>query len=196
VYELKETGEIVANCHKIPAHHFKKKLLTVQQTVTYLTYLVKLFYAVNSAIKIIFTVSPIRHLKDGAVENQRSKATLILAVHEVIDVFNSCYYFPSYEIFMDELRDYRFYDKNLTHPSALGIEVIWSRFKATFFNPDTLRLINEIDKIKKGMHHRLVDSRSYEIHAFKNTMLSKIEHLQASYPDIDFSEEKDYFETL
>ena len=120
----------------------------------------------NPDLKILFTVSPIRHWKDGAHENQLSKSTLLLAIDELIIQYAHCYYFPSYEIMMDELRDYRFYADDMLHPSGLAIEYIWEKFSHAFFEKKTLELINEWMKIRQALEHKPFNPDSEQYKSF------------------------------
>lgn len=188
-FRHKESARIVANCHKIPAKEFERLYLNPQEIVNALSSAIKSLLAVNGNIKIILTVSPIRHWKDGATENTRSKSALILAIKELESIFSNIYYFPVYEIFMDELRDYRFYASDMLHPSDFSIEYIWERFSNTFFNDDTHRLIKEIEKIVKSFQHRPLNTEDESFQKFISGVKSKAEDLQSKYSFIDFSEE-------
>ncbi len=155
VYTLLSKDSIVANCHKIPAEHFKKSLLTVNQIFETLKGMREDLNMFNANCKLILTISPVKHLKDGVIENQQSKASLILAVKEILEL-NSLrdYYFPAYEIVVDELRDYRFYDKDLAHPNALAIEIVWQKFIQTYFNDKALLKLSEAENLLKGIRHK------------------------------------------
>ncbi|MGB7786024.1 MAG: GSCFA domain-containing protein, partial [Salinimicrobium sp.] len=132
-YRFRETGNIVANCHKLPQKNFSKELTEVKDD---LQETVKLVRQLNPSAAIIFTVSPVRHLKDGFVENQQSKAKLITAVHEVSSIEENAHYFPSYEIMMDELRDYRFYAEDMLHPNKIAIDYIWEKFSESWISAE------------------------------------------------------------
>lgn len=153
VYRLKSTDEIVANCHKVPQKEFSKDLLTTHEISNTLKEIINLIRSLNEQTEIIFTVSPIRHLKDGMIENSRSKANLISAIHASIDSTN-CTYFPSFEIMNDDLRDYRFYDSDMIHPSQTAIEYIWKIFKEEWFSKNIESLLKEVETIRKGKLHR------------------------------------------
>lgn len=154
VHVFKKEKQLVNNCHKLPAKLFSKTLLSVNDITAAWDGLAKKIQARNPMIRIIFTVSPVRHLKDGFRENQLSKSTLHLAVEEICNKHRNCFYFPSYEIMMDELRDYRFYDRDLVHPNALGIDIIWEYFqKACLSNDCSLRL-EELNKLLLSVAHR------------------------------------------
>lgn len=148
VYELNETGEIVANCHHSSASSFTRRAMDVEEIIKVLTPICQ------TGKRIVFTVSPVRHLKDGAHENQLSKSRLLLAVDKLISEYDNCEYFPSYEIMLDELRDYRFFADDMAHPTALAVNYIWQRFSDTYFSDKTIDGIKEYEKIIKTEKHR------------------------------------------
>ena len=154
VYSLKSTKETVTNCHKLPDDHFTRKRLSVTDIVNDWSLLIKELKLYNPNLKILFTVSPIRHWKDGAHENQLSKASLFLAIDELIRQNDFCHYFPSYEIVMDELRDYRFYAEDMLHPSPVAVEYISERFSETFFTSETQSKVKEWRSIQKALKHK------------------------------------------
>lgn len=154
VYRNLESKAIVANCHKVPQNQFAKELLSVNQVQASLESMIKLVQAINPACHFVFTVSPVRHLKDGYTENTLSKAHLIAGLPAVITKNGMGYYFPSYEIMMDELRDYRFYADDMLHPSAIAIEYIWEKLTQTFMNDATLAISKEVSKLQKALAHR------------------------------------------
>ena len=166
VYTLKKTGAVVSNCHKLPEKNFNRKRLRVNEIVDDWRNLINLLQQYNPELKILFTVSPIRHWKDGAHENQLSKSTLLLAIDELLKQFSHCYYFPSYEIMMDELRDYRFYAADMLHPSDLAIDYIWEKFSLAFFEKKTLDLIDEWTKIRQALDHKPFDPDSEQYKNF------------------------------
>lgn len=188
VYTHMASQQIVANCHKVPQKEFSKELLSVDTIVDSLKNIVNQVHGLNDRAKFILTVSPVRHLKDGFVENQRSKAHLITAVHEVIENenINSAVYFPSYELLMDELRDYRFYDSDMVHPSTLAIDYVWERFKLAWISPSVFSVMDEIDTIQKGLGHRPFHEDSEAHLNFKKLLQTKIEKLRQSYPFMNF----------
>lgn len=148
VYELNETGEIVANCHHSSASSFTRRAMDVEEIIEVLTPICQ------TGKRIIFTVSPVRHLKDGAHENQLSKSRLLLAVDKLVSQHPNCEYFPSYEIVLDELRDYRFFAEDMAHPTALAVDYIWERFSDTYFSDKTIEGIKNYEKIVKIEKHR------------------------------------------
>ena len=148
VYQLNETGEIVANCHHSSASSFTRRAMDVEEIIEVLTPICQ------TGKRIIFTVSPVRHLKDGAHENQLSKSRLLLAVDKLVSQHPNCEYFPSYEIVLDELRDYRFFAEDMAHPTALAVDYIWERFSDAYFSDKTIDGIKEYEKIVKTEKHR------------------------------------------
>ena len=196
IYKYKETGKIVSNCHKIPASEFERYRLDVSEiTETYRELLEKI-RGINPGIKVIFTVSPIRHWKDGAVENQVSKATLLLAIDRLKNGFGEqiCQYFPAYELMMDELRDYRFYSEDMLHISPVAVDYIFDRFCSAIISKQVLNITKKVVKIRKSIEHRPVNAKSTEYKKFLMSNLEEINHLSSAFPEIDFSPEKTHFE--
>lgn len=196
VYELKKNGQIVSNCHKVPAAEFKHYRLGVYEiTEAYREFLEEL-WRFNPNLKVIFTVSPIRHWKDGAVENQVSKATLLLAIDRLLNGFgdSKCRYFPSYEIMMDELRDYRFYAEDMLHISPIAIDYIFERFSKTIIEDESMQLAKDVMKIRKAILHRPVHSVSDEYRKFLLYNLTEINKLTINFPYLNFANEKMYLE--
>ncbi len=193
VYQLRETGRIVANCHKLPAKEFKRYLLDHKDIINGYTEFYKKLKEINPGIKIVFTVSPIRHWKDGAEMNQVSKATLILAIYELRKKFPEMNYFPGYEILMDELRDYRFYSDDMLHLSDVAINYIWNKFVSTYIDVKSGIIINEIEKLNKAINHRPFNINSKSYQEFAKTNLKYIDTLEKKYPLLNFSKERDFF---
>ncbi|MDR3267329.1 MAG: GSCFA domain-containing protein, partial [Tannerella sp.] len=184
-YYFKENGEIVANCHKRPETDFLRERASVEKITEEWAELIPDLLKVNPALKIIFTVSPIRHFRDGAHNNQISKATLLLSVQCLMERYpENVSYFPAYEIMMDELRDYRFYAEDMIHPSPLAINHIWERFCETYMTGATRNLVNDISGLNKSLNHRLLnnDNEGYKI--FLKQTLLKIERLKEKNPYI------------
>ena len=194
VYRHKEKDIIVSNCHKIPAVNFEKILLSIDETKKQIKKTIDIISALNPKVRIIFTVSPVRHLKDGFAENNLSKSILIAALNEVLPDAPNAEYFPSYEIVMDDLRDYRFYGDDLVHPNKTAVEYIWQKFSDRYFSRDCVDLINEIKKIVNARNHRVRNHESVKYKEFAGGMLKKISDLNTKYGYINLSEEKDYFE--
>lgn len=186
IYRLESTNKVVANCHKLPASYFKREMLGITEIVKKLKSVINAYLKINPELKIIFTVSPVRHWKDGAIENQRSKSVLLLAVKELENILPELYYFPSFEIMMDELRDYRFYDDDMLHPSGLAIEIIWQYFQKTFFNTNTLELIKKVEKYQQAISHRPRNENSREYEKFKIYLEELSRQLRKLIPGADF----------
>ena len=190
VYEQKETGKVVSNCHKLPENKFNRRLLSVEEIVEDYTALITEMSALNPDLKWLFTVSPIRHIRDGMHANQLSKSTLLLAIDRLMQRYPqvTCY-FPSYEIVLDELRDYRFYADDMVHPSTLTVNYLWERFSETFFTPETQSLIKECETIRKAIAHKPFHPESEEHKRFLGQIVLKIERLNGKYPYLDFEKE-------
>ncbi len=184
VYRRKDSGNIVANCHKLPQKEFSKELLSIDEITKALQSLQGTIGQINSSVVVLGTVSPVRHLKDGFIQNTQSKARLQLALH-CLAGFN---YFPAYEIMMDELRDYRFYDKDLLHPNETAIDIIWERFRGAWVSSETDSLQKEIDSIQKGLRHRPFVPNSDSHRAFQKQLQNKIKSITEKLPHVDFGE--------
>lgn len=169
VYELKETGEIVANCHQQPQKLFKKRLLSIREIQQNLEQIKSLITALNPEIQMIFTLSPVRHTRDGMVENNRSKSRLHDAIQTICESKNT-YYFPSFEILMDELRDYRFYAGDMIHPNATAVDYVWNRFRESVLNTSTAAVIKATEKYRKLAAHRPKDITAHELQLSKMKM--------------------------
>ena len=189
VYKLKSSEKIVANCHKIPAKEFKREFIGFPDSFSCLSEAIIKLWEINPSINIIFTVSPIRHWKDGAIENMRSKASLILTIHELQKKFPKLYYFPVYEIFMDEMRDYRYYASDMLHPSLFAIDYIWEKFYSTFLSSETQLLVRKIEKINKSLQHKPVNLHSKQYKNFIKQLRQQLLDFSKQHPSIDFSSE-------
>ena len=185
VYRFIETDKIVANCHKIPQKKFLKEILSIDEITESLDGIIALIKSINPAIKVIFTVSPVRHLKDGFVENQQSKSHLIAGIHQVLSSQN-VFYFPSYEIMMDELRDYRFYAEDMIHPNKTAINYIWERFVDTWISDEAKATMQEIETIQKGISHKPFHKNSEQHQQFLTNLETKKEKIKAVFPFINF----------
>ena len=196
VYELVKTGQIVSNCHKIPASEFKRFRLEVSDITNVYVELLEQIWKFNPGLKVIFTVSPIRHWKDGAVENQVSKATLLLAIDQLVSGFGKqkCNYFPSYELMMDELRDYRFYAEDMLHLSPVAVDYIFERFCQVAVTKESLKVSKEVVKILKAAMHRPFNNSTSEHNKFIQANLLEIDKLTERFPFLNFSVERTYFE--
>ncbi|MDH5382070.1 MAG: GSCFA domain-containing protein [Cyclobacteriaceae bacterium] len=178
VYRLKTTGEVVANCHKVPPYTFTKELLDVSTIVESFARVWNIIQQKKPSIQAMFTVSPVRHIRDGLVENNRSKAILIQAVHEIVSSQPNCHYFPSYEIVNDELRDYRFFDTDLVHPNSIAIEYIWQRLKESYFDSPTQQFVDKWAKIHKAIQHKPFYPSSELHQKFLKETIAKIKGLE------------------
>jgi hypothetical protein len=184
VYRYIKTNKIVANCHKIPQQQFQKQILSVDVIVAALQSIIEQVKKVNPKVNFIFTVSPVRHIKDGFVENTQSKSHLIAALHKVLG--DQSYYFPSYEIMMDELRDYRFYNQDLLHPSPLAVDYIWDRFKTVWMADSAITIMTEVDTIQKGLQHKPFNPNSTAHLKFVQQLVERQITLTHQYPNIKF----------
>ena len=185
VYRFSETDKIVANCHKIPQKKFAKELLSVNEISDSVENIISSLIAINPEITVIFTVSPVRHLKDGFVENTQSKAHLIAAIH-AISKNKNVLYFPSFEIMMDELRDYRFYGEDMIHPNQIAIQYIWEKFITTWFSEETIPIMNNIESIQKGLLHKPFHENSEKHQIFVNNLKQQIAQIQLEFPFMKF----------
>lgn len=190
VYRLRETSATVSNCHKLPHGRFNHMLLGVDEIVNLFIPLINRLKSFNSRLRIVFTVSPVRHWKDGATGNQVSKSTLILAVSKLVEVFDNVGYFPAYEIVMDDLRDYRFYEKDMLHINDQGVDYIWERFVKSFIDADAQSLMKDVAKIMQGMRHRPFNPHSREYRNFLQNLLGEISKIENCCKLIGFSSER------
>lgn len=186
VYRLTSKDCLVANCHKKPQKEFLKELLTIDEISESLNAVIALIKSVNPKISLIFTVSPVRHLKDGFVENTQSKSHLIAAIHQVVEPRNSSYYFPSYELMMDELRDYRFFNEDMIHPNQLAVDYIWNKFKHVWMSDASIQTMEKVEVIQKGLAHKPFNPQSEQHLSFKKNLILKISSLQKRYPYMKF----------
>jgi hypothetical protein len=186
VYRNLASNSIVANCHKVPQKQFGKEILSIETIENSIQNTIDLIQKVNSKANIMFTVSPVRHLKDGFVENQLSKAHLITALHSSSFQLPTSSYFPSYEIMMDELRDYRFYAEDMIHPNQVAIDYIWERFSETSISEENHSIMKEVDTIQKGLQHRPFNPNSESHQQFLSKLQDKIAKLQTQFPEIQF----------
>lgn len=191
VYRNVENGEIVANCHKLPQQNFKKELLSIETISESIQTILRKISEINSEAVIINTVSPVRHIKDGFVENSLSKAHLLAAVHKNLNsksktVNRNLFYFPSFEIMMDELRDYRFYAEDMLHPNKTAIEIIWQKFSKVWISSEVESLQKEIATIQNGMLHRPFNPQSEQHLQFSEKLQQKITSIQDRFPHIQF----------
>jgi hypothetical protein len=196
VYKYIENNIIVANCHKIPNKNFNQYILSFEDILNEWKNLLEKILYFNSNLKIIFTVSPIRYLKYGSEMNQLSKSIIILLINSLKNEFSNIEYFPAYEIFMDDLRDYRFYKQDMIHPSDFAIEYVWEKISNHYFNDETMKIMNDIKSIHLAMNHRPRNINSLEYIKFLETHINKINALKEKYNFIDLKKELDYFTQL
>ncbi len=182
VYRHRRRGCVVANCHRFPECDFERFRLSVQEIVARYDCLLEQLKRINPGLKIVFTVSPIRHWKDGAHGNQLSKSVLLLAIDELVRHREQVYYFPSYELILDELRDYRFYAEDMLHVSGPAVEYVWSRFKETYMTEEALQVLRQVEKINKGLQHRPFDAESETYIVFRRKLKEELGHLGLRYP--------------
>lgn len=181
VYRIKTSNKLVANNHKYPSDYFIKESLSPEEIESKLSDCFMKILEINPGLKIILNISPVRHLRDGLVENQRSKAKLLTAVEKITDNKN-VFYFPSYEILMDDLRDYRFYSDDLIHPSLAAIEYIWEKFSDAFFENDTLGINQKVEKIRRSTLHRPLFPETESYSKFIEELNSEIQKFKTEYP--------------
>ncbi|MDR2064742.1 MAG: GSCFA domain-containing protein [Prevotellaceae bacterium] len=192
-YKYRKNNKIVTNCHKLPACEFEKCVLNIADIVKITNTSIQNVRAVNNKVNFIFTVSPVRHLSDGSHENQLSKSRLLLAVDEICKNNRQCQYFPAYEIMMDELRDYRFYANDMLHLSSLAVDYIWQKFSNAAISDESLKIIDEIEKIFSAKSHTAFNPDSAEHKKFLKTCFEKTRQMQTKYPFLDLTEELEYF---
>ena len=190
IYEY--NGEVVANCHKIPAKEFTRRRLTVEEITQQITDCITYLRAINPKLKVIMSVSPVRYVKDGLTENSLSKATLLLAVENIYKTEN-CFYYPAYEIVIDELRDYRFFAEDMTHPNDIAIKYVWETIENNLLDDNTLNIIKQVSKIAMARQHRPFNTDPTAHKQFLDSMYNKALNLQKQYPEVDLSEDLEYF---
>ena len=185
----------VANCHKASGQLFEKRLLSIEEMVEDWQTLIQELVQKNPSIKIIFTVSPVKYLRDGVIENSRSKARLLEVAHQLVTLNDRCFYFPAYEILTDVLRDYRFYEKDMAHPNVQAIHFIWEQFISAFFNESDKDLLSDIEDIELAMQHRPRFPNTEANKKFKLAFLKKLEVLQRTASYLDLKNEFAFFES-
>ena len=186
VYRNKTSNEVVANCHKVPQNQFEKEILSVETIEKSIQNTISLIQKINPNCNFIFTISPVRHIKDGFVENQRSKAHLLTALHSSLFHLPTSNYFPSYEIMMDELRDYRFYANDMLHPSQSAIDYIWIKFFENYVSETEFNLMNQVCEIQRALKHRPFNPDSESHLKFLSNLNLKISKIQEVLPSIKF----------
>jgi len=191
VYRNIESDQIVANCHKVPQKQFLKELLSVEVIQKSIQNTIEFIQSLNPNIDFIFTVSPVRHIKDGFTENQLSKSHLFTALHQTFDFRRQAMgsthnYFPSYEIMIDELRDYRFYAEDMLHPNKIAIDYIWNRFSENYISESSITTMQEISEIQKSLRHRSFNPESEQHQKFLSKLRQKMELLEKKLPHVKF----------
>ena len=192
VYNHKPNGLRVGNCHKQPLQDFIKELLEIEEMLGCYQQLIAELLQFNPELKILFTVSPVRYIRDGVVENNRSKARLLETVHRLTDN-EKIFYFPAYELIMDDLRDYRFYKTDLVHPNDQAIEYVFQKLIPALFDQKTAELFEKIKDILKARSHRVMSNNLEAHRQFRSTYLKRCEQLQHEYPFLSLKEELAYF---
>ena len=190
IYEWKTSNQVVANCHKVDAKQFEKRLLTTEENLKSLELIVSDLKKINSTIRIITTVSPVRHTKDGMIENNVSKARLLDALYQLSLQNNQVEYFPSYELVLDDLRDYRFFKEDLIHPSKQAVDYIWEKFSETYFEQSTQTIIQKINKVISAINHRPFNEESDNHQQFLVKTIALMNELEKGN-QLDFSAEKE-----
>ena len=193
-YYLESDHTGVGNCHKLPHKLFTREYMSPQIMVEQLTEVVTEFTKALPKTRIILTVSPVRHMRNNSLENSRSKAALVLTAHEMAEKFESVDYFPAYEIMMDELRDYRFYAEDMTHPTALAQKIIFERFSETYLSPRAQQFIKAYEPIKKARHH--IIQKPTRAKKFGQQLLDKIIELEHTFQEVSLDDDKKYFSSL
>lgn len=194
-YFHKESGTVVSNCHRQSADLFYRELISVEQTVQALESAVRHLQNLNPQVRIVLTVSPLRHLKDGLHENQISKATLLLAVHQIVKRFSNVEYFPSYEIVVDELRDYRFYAADMVHLSSVAEDYIFEKMGAAYFDLTVQQHLPKLNAFLKSAEHRIVDMESAKLRTFAEGAILTAKRLESEVRGLDLSAEIHHFES-
>jgi hypothetical protein len=193
VYTYKSTGAIVGNCHKIPQGEFEFSRLSLEACEKSMDDISSSIKSFTPDATIIWTVSPVRHVHDGLIENQRSKSVLLLAIDQQLRKHAGSHYFPAYEIMMDQLRDYRYYARDLIHSSDVAVDIIWNLFCQTYLDTEDRTHHAQIEKIKKAMEHRLLHDEIESIKSFAQGQLKKIDQLASRLPDLSWHQERQYF---
>lgn len=187
VYEHLESKKLVGNCHKIPQSQFQKRLLGVDEIAKNIQHIELNIRKINPKCKLIFTISPVRHLRDGIIENTLSKSLLVSALHLFLAQNETCRYFPSFEIFNEELKDHRFFETDLAHPNNLAIEYIFSRLIETYGKEDFLNYLEQANKLKTQINHRIKSEDAEEIAAWNNKVELAKQEFKLKYPAADLS---------
>lgn len=193
VFTHKDSRTVVANCHRLPAEIFERRRLSPHEVAAALAPALEAWLAVSPQRQVVLTVSPVRHLRDGLVDNQRSKAALLLAAEALSTAFERVHYFPAYELILDDLRDYRFCEADLSHPNAMAVDYVWQRFGEAFFAGQTQLVLQEVAHIVRAAQHRPFFPGTAQHQAFAAQQLARIAHLEALQPGLDFHAEQMQF---
>jgi len=193
VYEDVETDEVVSNCHKLPSSRFNRRRLSIGEIVESFSKIIGALLSLSPMAHFVFSVSPIRHWKDGAHENQISKSTLLLAIEQLCSSFPQASYFPSYEILLDDLRDYRFYDVDMVHPNSVAVEYIWEKMSEVFFDETTVALSKRVYSLSQAMSHRPFNANTDAHRKFLDTSLRKAMQLKREFPFLKIDDMIEYF---
>lgn len=194
VFIKKSSEKVVANCHKLPNTDFEKRRLSVTEITESLLPILQQLKTQNQELEIIFTVSPVRHIRDGLLENQRSKATLLLALERITQTLPFTHYFPAYELMLDDLRDYRFFAKDMIHPNEIAIGYIWNYFQQTYFSASTTSILKQVRKIVQASQHRPLHLKTTTHQQFVRKQLEKISLFSKQYPFLNLSIEQERFQ--
>ncbi|HUZ61364.1 MAG TPA: GSCFA domain-containing protein [Hanamia sp.] len=193
-YQLKNNNENIANCHKAPTDYFEKELISTDEIISEMLSVLTAIEILNPGLKIIFTVSPVKHIRDGVIENNRSKARLIEGVHAIEDKKQNVFYFPSYELVNDILRDYRFYKSDLVHPNETAINFVFEKFTDSFFDDSSKKIMKDVMQVLSAVNHKPLFKKSKAHKKFITEQIQNIKKIENKYPFINFSKEKKYFE--
>jgi hypothetical protein len=186
VYEHIQSKTIVANCHKKPQREFDKSILSVDALQDTFNSIISILKSFNPKVTVVFSISPVRHIKDGFVENNLSKAHLMTALHSVINTNENTCYFPSYELLMDELRDYRFYKEDMVHPNQIAIDYVWEKFQSIWIDADVNPIMQEVNQLQKGFAHKPFNPLAEEHAIFLSTLAKKAKALESRFPFMKF----------
>jgi hypothetical protein len=189
VYEYPETGKIAGNCHKLPNSSFLKRLCEPEEIINRLREVFLRLFEINSKVKIIFTISPVRYIRDGLIENNLSKAVLFHATNKLIKECSNIQYFPSFELVIDDLRDYRFFKEDLVHPNDQAIKYVWEKFSNSCLSENSQQIIKKLDPIINALNHRPLFPQAEEHVQFREKILMQTLKLQEEYPYLNFSKE-------
>lgn len=184
---------IVNNCHKLPADCFERRLMSVAEITSALQPVLQQIKSINPNVRVMLTVSPVRHIRDGLVESKLSKSTLLVAMHQLCQDLDFATYFPAYELVIDDLRDYRFYKEDMVHPSKVAVDYVWEQFSKVHFQEAEQALMQRIGKLNQAMKHRPFNPESKAHQQFLRQQLAEVHRLQEDFLFLDFTEEEEYF---